>query len=153
MESRNAFLHDLNTALGVPDNRRKTVARALLAWWQSEGGATQGKPSPGQETDYNPFNTTLPLNGSHNQPGNSVPVQVYRTRADGIAATVSTLKEPRYAAIREALMKPGGHARTICKRIDESDWGTPLHPMIDVLEDITQRGLWHEYADIKVYPS
>jgi hypothetical protein len=152
-ENRNDFLHDLNTKLGVPDSRRKTVARALLAWWQAEGGATKGLPRPGQETDFNPFNTTKVWGNSHNQPGNSVPVQVYASRADGIAATVSTLSESRYDAIRAAIMKPGVHAQTICKRIAESSWGTPLHPMIDVLEDITQRGLWDDYANILVYPS
>ncbi len=50
-------------------------------------------------------------------------------------------------------MKPGGHAKTICKRIVESPWGTPEQPMYAVLEDITLRGLWHSYADITVYPS
>lgn len=153
-EDRNHFLHDLNTGLGVPDSRRKTVAHALVSWWQAEGGATKCLPRCGNETDWNPFNTTLAVQDhSHNQPGNSVPVQVYDSRSVGLAATVQTLSEPRYAAIRAAILKPGGHAYTICKRIAESDWGTPLHPMVDVLADITQRGLWHDYADITVFPS
>ncbi len=153
-ETRNHFLHDLNTALGVPDSRRKTAGRALLSWWQAEGGATRGLPRPGQETDWNPFNTTLVVQGhSHPQPGNAIPVAVYDSRSVGLAATVETLSEPRYGAILLALRCPGLHALTICKRIAESEWGTPLHPMIDVLADITQRGLYDEYADITVYPS
>ncbi len=158
-ESRQHFLHDLNSSLGIPDSRRKTVGRALLAWWQAEGGATSsvdlhGAISPGQETDWNPFNTTLVVQGhSHNQPGNSVPVQVYDSRSVGIAATVETLSEHRYDAIRQAMMKPGGHSKTICKRIVESDWGTTEQPMYAVLDDIIKRGLWDNYADIKVYPS
>lgn len=152
-ETRQHWLHDLNTELGVPDSRRKTAGRALLSWWQAEGGATRGKPAPGEETNYNPYNTTLPRPGSHNQPGNSIPVQVYATRFDGLQATVLTLKEPRYAPILEALRTPGVHARTICNRIAASEWGTPLHPMVDVLEDIQKRGLWDQYAQIPVYPS
>ncbi len=152
-EDRNHWLHDFNTEFGVPDSRRKTVGRALLSWWQAEGGATQGKPAPGLETDWNPWNTTLPRPGSHGQPQNSVPVQVYATRFDGMQASILTLKEPRYLAIRTAMMKRGGHALTICTAIAASDWGTPLHPMIDVLADITLRNLWGDYADITVYPS
>jgi hypothetical protein len=152
-ETRNSWLHDFNTELGVPDSRRKTVARSLVAWWQSEGGATRGLPRPGQETDFNPFNTTKVMPGSHDQPGNSVPVQVYASRSSGMSATIQTLREPRYAAIRAAIMTPGVHARTICKRIAESEWGTPEHPMVDVLEDITKRGMYEDYADIAVYPS
>jgi hypothetical protein len=156
-ESRNHYLHDLNDALGVPLSRRKTVARAEMAWWQSEGGATSsedlhGAIPPGHETDWNAFNTTKVWGASHSQPGNSVPVQVYANRADGIAATVSTLREPRYADLMKAIMTPGVHAKTICKRIVESDWGTVEHPMYDVLDDIVKRGLYDSY-NLRVYPS
>jgi hypothetical protein len=152
-EIRNHWLHDFNTAFGVPDARRKTVARALVAWWQAEGGATRNLPRPGEETDFNPFNTTLPLNGSHNQPGNSVPVQVYRTRSDGMAATLATLRESRYAAIRSACLTRGVHSRTICNAIVASPWGTPAQPMLAVLDDILLRGLYDSYAQIVVYPT
>src|SRR3954466_10969481 len=114
--NRNTWLHGFNSSLGVPDLRRKTVARALLAWWQSEGGATRDKPRPGQETDFNPFNTTKVWGNSHPQPGNTVPVQVYASLGDGIEATLSTLRESRYDAIRHAILTPGVHARTICNR-------------------------------------
>ncbi len=153
-ETRNRFLHDFNTAFGVPDFRRKTVARALVSWWQAEGGATKGLPSSGHETDWNPWNTTLVVQGhSHPQPGNPVPVQVYDSRSVGLAASVQTLKESRYSGIQAAIMGRGIHASTICFQIAASDWGTPLHPMIDVLADITQRGMYSNYADITVFPS
>lgn len=152
-ETRDHWLHDFNTTFGIPDFRRKTVARSLVSWWQAEGGATAGLPQAGLETDFNPFNTTLILPGSHDQPGNTVPVQVYPSRGAGMSATILTLREPRYARIRAAMMGSHVHSITICKRIAASDWGTPLHPMIDVLEDITERGLYDFYADIPVYPS
>lgn len=152
-ENRNHWLDEFNTAFGVPNSRRKTVARALVAWWQAEGGATQGLPAPGRETNWNPFNTTLAKPGSHDQPGNDVPVQVYATRFDGMEATIDTLKESRYAAVRAAMLTPGVHARTICKRIVDSPWGTPSQPMLAVLDDIQQRGLYWDYAGITVYPS
>jgi len=156
-EPREDLLHDLNTQFivkfGMPESRRATVGKATLSWWQSEGGATRCEPECGEETDFNPFNSTLVFNGSHVAPGHDVPVQVYRSRSDGIAATVATLSASRYAAIRHAIVTPRVHALTICKAIAASDWGTSLHPMVDVLADITKRGLWHEYADIPVYPS
>ncbi len=151
-ETRNHLLHELNDRLGVPISRRKTVARAQMAWWQSEGGATKGLPRPGQETDWNPFNTTKPWGHSWDQPGNSVPVQVYASREDGLAATVSTLQESRYDALMEAIMTPGVHSKTICKRIVESPWGTPEQPMYAVLDDIIHRGLYDSY-NLTVYPS
>jgi hypothetical protein len=161
-EPLNDWLHDFHTRLGVPDSRRTVCARALVAWRQSEGGAVKGLPRrsgipegqvTGLETDFNPFNTTKPWGGSHPQPGNSVPVQVYTSRENGMLATLSTIREPRYQNIRAAMMTPGVHARTICKRIVESEWGTTAHPMLDVLEDITKRGLYDFYASIPIYPS
>src|SRR5436190_10289157 len=115
-EDRNHFLHGMFDEWGVPTSRRKTAARAFMAWWQAEGGATSsadlhGAIDPGEETDWNPFNTTLVVQGhSHNQPGNSVPVQVYDSRSVGMAATIETLNEPRYAAIKKAVMTPHVHA-------------------------------------------
>ena len=153
-ESRNHWLHDFNTEFGVPDSRRRTVARALVSWWQAEGGATKCLPRCGNETDWNPWNTTLAVQGhSHDQPGNSIPVQVYDSRSVGMAASIETLREPRYDAIRHAILTPGVHSLTICRRIAESDWGTPLHPMVDVLADIQLRGMYDFYSSIVVYPS
>jgi len=150
-DTRQDFLHDLNTALGIPDARRKVVGKVLLAWWQSEGGATKGLPRAGWETDFNPFNTTLRVQGhSHDQPGNTVPVQVYDSRGVGLAATAETLSLPRYAPIIKAMKRKGVKARTIANRIIESDWGTAPHPFLDVLDDIN-RGLWDSYARIPVY--
>jgi hypothetical protein len=55
----------------------------------------------------NPLNTSLPTSGSVGVV-NSANVQRYATLGDGVAATVATLLEPRYAAIVSALRSGQG---------------------------------------------
>jgi hypothetical protein len=153
-ENRNHWLADFRGRLGVPDSRRVQFARACCAWWQTEGGATSAEfvPSldPGQETDFNPFNTTRVMPGSHNQPGNSVPVQVYSSRESGMLATILTIRQANFSRILKRMFAEGVSAHGICVAIKESEWGTG-DLIFRVLEDITDRGLYWRYAGIPVY--
>lgn len=151
-ETRDHWLHDFFDELAIPAGRRKACARACIAWWQSEGGATFGLPWHGAETKWNPFNTTKKMPGSTNQPGNSIPVQVYPTRAVGMAATLSTIREGQYDTIRKKMKADGASAHAICKAIYLSPWGTG-QLIFAVLEDIVDRGLYWDYARKIVYPS
>jgi hypothetical protein len=99
--------------------------RAWAAEMQAEGGGAR----------FNPFNTTLRMPGSTNY--NSVGVQNYVTAAQGVEATVKTLKENGhgYEKIRK-LLRANGSAAEILKAIGASDWGTSGTVALAVLEDI-----------------
>jgi hypothetical protein len=77
--------------LGIQNPPSASVG-ILVAWQECEGGPA---------SRHNPLNTTLRLPGSVaiNQEG----VQQYPNEAEGIRATVETLRDPRYAGIVQAL--------------------------------------------------
>jgi hypothetical protein len=95
---------------------RPTPARMrfLAAWAECEGG----------HAEFNPLNTTMRLPGSSNY--NSVGVQNYRDAAQGLAATLLTLRLDYYSDIRSALksrsLTPLGMARR--SRGGLATWGT-----------------------------
>jgi hypothetical protein len=99
--------------------------RALQAEIQAEGGFARN----------NPFNTTLRLPGSTTY--NWVGVQNYINPAQGVEATVKTLKESGhgYAKIRKRL-RANASAGLIVRAFGESDWGTNLSLVLAVLDDI-----------------
>lgn len=67
----------------------------LVAWMVEEDGYGSTLPC------HNPMNSTLPMPGSHTI--NSEGVQCYPSVSEGIAATVSTLKEYRYPTLLQAI--------------------------------------------------
>jgi len=103
--------------------------RAWQAQMQAEGGSAA----------YNPFNTTLRMPGStdYNKLPNGVAVQNYVSAAQGIEATVKTLRENGhgYEKIRRLLIR-NAPATEIVEAIGESDWGTDSSLALAVLGDI-----------------
>lgn len=146
-ETRNHFLHDFWDLMGVAHTTAH--ARAGIAWWQTEGGATYA----GAHSNWNPWNTTQTWPGSWTI--NSVGVRAYETREDGMQATLKTLLQARYEPIVHALRDPKTHALAICRPINDSDWGTggAGDLIYRVLDDIRYHGLYDAYANIRVYPS
>jgi len=103
------FYAKLLENLGAPVSEENL--KFLYAWRQSEGKA--GK--------FNPFNTTWDLPGSTNF--NSVGVKNYQTLADGMVATIKTLKNGRYNCIVDGLKNDIG-ADKIAKCESLKTWGT-----------------------------
>lgn len=103
------FYAKLLENLGAPVSEENL--KFLYAWRQSEGKA--GK--------FNPFNTTWDLPGSTNF--NSVGVKNYQTLADGMVATIKTLKNGRYNCIVDGLRNDIG-ADNIAKCESLKTWGT-----------------------------
>jgi hypothetical protein len=75
--------------LNIPVNL--TTITFMKAWRQSEGGSAT----------WNLLNSTLSYNGS--TIFNKVKVQNYKSKQDGIAANIITLKSPKYSKIVEGL--------------------------------------------------
>jgi hypothetical protein len=121
--TRGDFATKVLKGLGAPVTIH--TRRALQAEMQAEGG----------EAKFNPFNTTLRRQGSTNY--NTARVQNYVTAAQGVAATVRTLKEdqPGYARIRRRL-RENAPASKILAAIGESSWGTSGTVALEVLDDI-----------------
>jgi hypothetical protein len=86
--------------------------RTLVGWEKAEGGSAS----------FNPFNTTLPEPGASSY--NSVGVRNYTSEAQGIAATVSTLRGSAYSAV-VADLRHGANPATIAAAVGASPWGTP----------------------------
>lgn len=109
-------------ALGIGIDPSEEYLVGPLAWAYAEGGWSAN------DATYNAWNTTLPAPGSHAI--NAVGVQAYPTLATGVAATVSTLRNPpgRYAAVLEALA--GGTPDALARAVGASPWGTPTSTIL-----------------------
>lgn len=130
---RGKFANEVTRGLGA----RVTLhtRRALQAQMQTEGGSAKN----------NPFNTTLRMAGStdYNKLPNGVAVQNYVSAAQGIEATLKTLREEGhgYGKIRRRI-RLNAPAWAIVDAIIESDWGTGRAPgksealIEEVLDDI-----------------
>lgn len=120
---RGEFTTAVTTELHAPVTLH--TRRALQAELQAEGGFARN----------NPFNTTLRLPGSTTY--NFVGVQNYINPAQGVEATVKTLKEQGhgYEKIRRRL-RANAPAGSIVRAFGESAWGTNLSLVLAVLEDI-----------------
>lgn len=94
--------------------------RAVTAWERAEGGHW------GNTAAYNPLNTTQPEPGS--RPMNSVGVQAYTSWAQGMQATVATLRNGRYGGILSAL-QAGNCAPCVAVAVGNSPWGTGRFPV------------------------
>lgn len=123
LAQRGEFTAEVTRELGAPVTLH--TRRALQAELQAEGG----------DARYNPFNTTLRLPGSTTY--NSVGVQNYTDAAQGVEATVKTLKEQGhgYHKIRRRL-RANASAGEIVRAFGESAWGTNLTLVLAVLDDI-----------------
>ena len=108
-----ALLADLG-APATADNQR-----AIVAWERAEGGHWQNSAR------FNPLNSTQLEPGS--QPMNSVGVQAYMNWAQGMAATVTTLRNGRYGGVLEAL-GTGNCAPCVAAAVGASPWGTGVFP-------------------------
>lgn len=85
---------------------------AIRAWRRAEGS------NPGW---LNPLDTTMPEPGS--RPVNSVGVQAYTSRRQGLAATSATLHNGLYGPVLAAL-RAGDDAQRVADAVAASPWGT-----------------------------
>lgn len=130
--SRHLWVRDLLAKLGVPGNINNAVA--LVAQIQAEGG----------EARFNPLNTTLPMPGATDY--NAVHVKNYGSYAQGLDATVQTLRQDNMAKLLAALRR-GDSARAYWVALGSSPWGTrpPGAMGIDsFLDDIRRH--WYDRA-------
>lgn len=88
----------------------------LVRGWQASEGGTAA---------FNPLNTTTRAAGSTSYNSNGgTPVQNFKSRADGIAATVRTLYNGHYGTIINALKQGNSDYRSFGQAVDSSPWGT-----------------------------
>lgn len=121
-----AFYLDVRAGLGVhmPDADWLVLCRA---WQTAEGG----------NATHNPWNCTLKLKGSTDY--NSVPVQNYVSRAQGVEATVKTLLQSDHASILTAMLD-NADPYYVAAQIGQSDWGTDLDLFVRVMADNYEYG-------------
>lgn len=130
MTSRHLWVRDLLAKLGVPGNINNAVA--VIAQIQAEGG----------EARFNPLNTTLPMPGATDY--NGVHVKNYTSYAQGLDATVRTLRQANMAKLLAAL-KRGDSSRGYWVALGTSPWGThpPGGSSIDAFLDDIRRH-WYD---------
>lgn len=92
------------------------------AWQTTEGGGAK----------HNPFNTTEPMPGSTKY--NSVGVQNYLNRDQGVTATVNTLKQKQYANLLTA-MRSNADPYYLAVMIGIGPWGTNTLLFVKVLAE------------------
>lgn len=109
MQTRHVWVRDLLRDLGVPGSYYNALS--IIAQIQAEGGKAR----------FNPLNTTLKVPGSTDY--NSVPVQNYPTWEQGLAATVSTLRQVNMLPLMKAL-KAGTSSTAYWKALGVTPWGT-----------------------------
>lgn len=86
-----SFAAEVLAALGAPATANNLAF--MNAWFNKEG----------TRAAFNPMATTLHLPGSYDLPGNSAHVQQYTSQAQGVQATVQTLKNGAYGDVVSAL--------------------------------------------------
>jgi hypothetical protein len=114
------FANALLGALGLPDT--KNNVDNLIGWARAEGGAGPQFGISANDDNFNPFNTTLALPGSHgtNGPG----VQSYTSWIEGLQGTVDTLEgSSSYDPILNAL-KGNAPWAEFSQAVAVSPWGT-----------------------------
>jgi hypothetical protein len=112
------FYNKVLTNLGAPVSKQNLLF--FYAWRQAEGA----------KSTYNPFNTTQPKEGStlwnclNKKGGKCVGgVRNYKTKQDGIDATVKTITNGNYKCIVDGLKSDKG-ASKIAECSDLKKWGT-----------------------------
>lgn len=93
---------------------------ALMAWQRAEGGGAR----------FNPFNTTQTAPGASSY--NSVGVRNYTSYAQGLHATIQTLKNGYYPGVLAALHQ-GHNALAVAAAVGRSPWGTSGSLMASIL--------------------
>lgn len=99
--------------LGIRQTRANT--QALVGWANAEGGHWNN------QAKYNPLNTTQDMPGAGNT-GSQGNIKVYRDWAQGLDATVKTLRNGRYGGILSALH--GSDPMAVASAIGQTPWGT-----------------------------
>lgn len=107
------FYKAILTCLGAPITNNNM--RFFYAWRQAEGG----------KATFNPFNTTMKMEGATPYNNNPDGVKNYKTREEGINATCKTLKLSYYSNILNQLRNGNVDPLTIASNKDElNTWGT-----------------------------
>lgn len=107
--TRRDFAIDVLRGLGMPVTNQNLLA--MVAWMSAENTKAR----------FNPFATTQGWPGATKF--NSVGVRNYASWADGVAATIKTMRLGYYTRIRAAL-KQGNAGYAVIQAIAESPWGT-----------------------------
>jgi hypothetical protein len=107
--TRQQFAVDLLARLGMPQTAENM--RAVVAWQQAEG----------TRAAFNPLATTQGSGGATDF--NPVGVKNYTNYAQGLDATVTTLRNGRYGEILAALLD-GTSASRVAAAVARSPWGT-----------------------------
>jgi hypothetical protein len=102
---------------GISPN--KYNVKAVSTWERYEGGHWHNRAK------YNPLNTTQKMD-DRDPSMNSSGVKIYESWDEGLQASVNTLNNGRYGAIRKALA--GGNDKDILNAISKSPWGTKNMP-------------------------
>ncbi len=100
-------------SLGVPMTADNVAA--IVAWEMAEGGHWYNTAY------YNPLNTTQSMPGA--TVFNSVGVKAYTSWAQGLKASVITIRNGYYADILDALRR-GNDAQAVANAVAASPWGT-----------------------------
>lgn len=137
--TRGQFGHDvLLGTVGVHGWRHIGARRAIVAWTIAESGTEPCDGLENQGAAFNLLDTTLPMPGStfYNflDENHTLGVQNYTSYQQGVAATVATLRETRYADIQAALKKPFATAKQVLLAVGSSEWGTPTTLLLEVLD-------------------
>jgi murein DD-endopeptidase MepM/ murein hydrolase activator NlpD len=101
--------------LGAPTSEANI--NAMTTWMRYEGGHWKNS------AHYNPLNTTQPEDGATSM--NRVGVKAYKNWEQGLEATVTTIRNGKYANILSALMQ-GTDSQTVLSAVNKSPWGTHI---------------------------
>ena len=111
---------DLLKKVGAPVTAANLAG--ITTWMRYEGGGGGAATGIGKNSaNYNPLNTTQGAPGSTSM--NSVGVQSYLSRDQGLDATVKTLQNGKYGGVLDAL-KQGNDTAGILSAVGASPWGT-----------------------------
>jgi len=114
--TKQSWAKSLLLGLGLPvtsDN-----VDAIVGWENAEGGHWSNTAT------YNPLNTTqVPASGSYGNTGTQGNIKAYSSWGQGLAATITTLKNGSYGGILDALKK-GNDPNGVAAAIGSSPWGT-----------------------------
>jgi hypothetical protein len=113
---------------------------SMVAWATAEGGGVGEE----NEAHFNPLNTTQALNGSYAI--NADGVQSYASAADGLAATIETLRYPAYAGILAALANEAPPVGTAYS-IGASPWGTPAELVTECIGTAEEAVAAYKYPE------
>jgi len=116
----NQWATDVLKRVGAPVTSENLAA--LTTWMKFEGGGGGKATGLGKNSaNWNPLNTTQGAPGSTSM--NSVGVQSYLSKDQGLDATVKTLQNGNYGQVLSAL-KEGKSSTAVLAAVAASPWGT-----------------------------